>query len=454
MQRRKHAGKKYGLCTSIAMITGVVIGSGIFFKADDVLRYTNGNVTLGITVFVIAAITIIFGSLTIAQLAARTDAPGGVIGYTQEFVSRPAAGMIGWFQMLLYFPPIIGVVAWVTGLYFCQLFGIASTSENSSLIGVGILLGIFGINMLSAALGGFFQNAAFMIKLIPLIIIAVVGIFFGNPGAIFEQDFHTISETVVSASWMAAFAPTAFSYDGWSVATTICHQIKDSRRNLPLAMIIAPISVLICYLLYFIGMTSLVGVEVIMKQGDDSVYTAARMIFGHIGGKLILVFVIISVLGTLNVLILAFIQLPYSLAVRKMLPYSQRFTRKSCRFGHMPIYSAMLALLLTMFWFIINYITQKAGMLGDISEVPVCLTYILFIILYVTVMKLRYQQEITSNIMGYAVPVLAILGSLIIFFGTIGHHSFYFFVIIGIIVSSLGFWYTKNSDYETIEEQC
>ncbi len=76
--------KRYGLLTAITMITGIVIGSGIFFKSDDVLRYTNGNMLLGIIVFLIAAIAIVFGSLTISQLASRPDEPGGLISYAEN----------------------------------------------------------------------------------------------------------------------------------------------------------------------------------------------------------------------------------------------------------------------------------------------------------------------------------------------------------------------------------
>ena len=71
---------RYNLITALAMIVGIVIGSGIFFKADNVLKYTNGNVALGVGVFVLAAVAIIFGSLSIAELAKRTDAHGGLIG--------------------------------------------------------------------------------------------------------------------------------------------------------------------------------------------------------------------------------------------------------------------------------------------------------------------------------------------------------------------------------------
>ncbi len=71
--------QKYSLFTTIAMIVGIVIGSGIFFKSDNVLIYTNGNILLGILVFVIAAFSIIFGSLSVSELASRTDEAGGII---------------------------------------------------------------------------------------------------------------------------------------------------------------------------------------------------------------------------------------------------------------------------------------------------------------------------------------------------------------------------------------
>lgn len=438
--------KKYGLLTSITMITGIVIGSGIFFKSDDVLRYTNGNMFLGIIVFAIAAIAIIFGSLTISQLAARVDAPGGIIGYMEIFVNRKMAGAAGWFQMFLYFAPIIAVVAWVTGLYMCQLFQIEASAKNSSIIAGVLLIVIFSMNAISAALGGIFQNVAMMIKVIPLVIIAIAGIFFGNPMEITKNDVSTLSHTITSSGWITAFAPIAFSYDGWSVATTVCHEIKNSKKNLPLAMIIAPIAVLACYLLYFIGITSLVGVKTVVEQGNDSVYTAANQIFGGIGAKLILIFVIISVLGTLNGLVLAFIQLPYSLAIRKMVPCSKLLTRQSKHFGHMPVYSALIAFGLCLFWVFINYVTQVNEIPGDISEVPVCLSYVLFAVLYITVIRLRKQGEIKGNIMGYIVPGFAILGSIIIVVGTISHKSFMFFVIISAIISLIGYWYSAHNE--------
>src|SRR5690554_6785474 len=107
------AKEHYGMLTATTMIIGIVIGSGIFFKADDVLRYTGGSVWLGILVFCIGAFSIIFGSLTLTELSIRTKKSGGVVGYFEDFISSKTASAFGWFQTFVYLPTINAVVSWV-----------------------------------------------------------------------------------------------------------------------------------------------------------------------------------------------------------------------------------------------------------------------------------------------------------------------------------------------------
>ena len=267
--------KGYGLFTTIAMIIGVVIGSGIFFKSDNILIATNGSIALGVLVFCIAAIAIIFGSLTISELAARNSEAGGLIAYAEQSYNKSIACAFGWFQTFLYFP---------TGSLELQI-----------LIGLIVIVMIYILNGLSSKLGGIFQTASTIIKLIPLILIAIAGIIFGEPSSITSVE---LSSAVKSTGWIAAIAPIAFSFDGWIVSTTIGHEVRDSKRNLPAiapiafsfdgwivsttighevrdskrnlpkALIIAPISILIVYLLYFVGISIYVGPETIMSLGD------------------------------------------------------------------------------------------------------------------------------------------------------------------------------------------
>ena len=227
---------KYGLVTCIAMIIGVVIGSGIFFKSDNILIATNGNILLGALAFCIAAISIIFGSLTIAELAARNDKPGGIISYAEEAYNGGIGCALGWFQTFLYYPTLIAVVCYIVGVYMEILFGIEGSLETQILIGLGTCIIVFGINAFSAKLAGFFQTTATVIKLIPLVLIGIFGLIWGNPSA----ALHVTSSEVQGGTWLAALVPIVFAFDGWIVATSISHEVKNSKRNVPLALICAP----------------------------------------------------------------------------------------------------------------------------------------------------------------------------------------------------------------------
>ena len=218
--------KEYGLLTSIAMIVGIVIGSGIFFKSDNILIATKGSITLGVIVFFIAALGIIFGGLTIGELASRDSRAGGIITYAEDSYNESVACSFGWFHTFVYYPSLIAVISWVTGIYICILLGIEGGLLLQCLIGIGVASFLYVINILSKILGGFFQNAATIIKILPLLLIAASGILFGNTQEITLNN-SPIGESI---SWLAAIAPIAFSLDGWIVSTSIAHEIKDSKR--------------------------------------------------------------------------------------------------------------------------------------------------------------------------------------------------------------------------------
>ena len=430
---------EYGLFTAIAMIVGVVIGSGIFFKSDNILVATGGSISLGVLVFCLAAIAIIFGSLTISELASRTSQAGGVISYAEDSYNKSVACAFGWFQTFLYFPTLIAVVSWVAGIYICMLFGVESTLNVQILIGLAIIIVLFITNTLSAKLGGYFQNASTIIKLLPLIFIAVVGLIFGDVSKVSFADITTMQ----SAGWITAIAPIAFSFDGWIVATSIGHEIKDSKRNLPKALIIAPIFILVVYIVYFVGVSTYLGPDAVMSLGDGHVDLIANKILGPLGAKIILIFVIISIIGTVNGLILGLIRLPYSLAIREMFPNSKRISKLDQRIN-MPLNSAFVGFALCIFWTVVHYLTTKLGLLSnsDISEISITVSYVMYILLYVKVFKLGREGEVKGLWRGTINPILATFGSLIILIGSLGNELFWVYSLVCgfVILASIVFW--------------
>lgn len=433
--------RKFGLFTSICMIVGIVIGSGIFFKSDNVLAYTNGNVGLGILVFIIAAFAIVFGSLTLAELAIKSNGKGGIIAYAEEALGKRGALVYGWYQNFIYYPSILAVVAWVTGIYSCILFGITATLELQILIGVMCIFVFYIMNFFSAKLAGIFQNAATIIKLLPILIIAITGIFFGKP------DFSSImpNRTEFVGSWIAAIGPIAFAYDGWNIATSISHEIKNEKRNLPLALIIAPIFILIVYIMYFVGISFIVGPQQIIALGDAHVDVAFATIFGNMGSKLLLVFVIISIMGTINGIVLGSTRSFYVLGLNKMLPFSEKMSQISVR-SNTPTVATLFSCCVTLFWMLIHYLTTKFSLLNnsDISEIAIVTMYLLYIVLYIHVIKLWRNKEIKSNLKGLVLPVFAIIGALIVFYGGMQNPMFILYAVVSLLVISLAYLYAKK----------
>ena len=434
---------EYGLFTAIAMIVGIVIGSGIFFKSDNILVATGGSVALGVLVFCIAAIAIIFGSLTISQLASRSSKEGGLIAYAEEYYNKSTSCAFGWFQTFLYFPTLIAVVSWVAGIYICILFGIEGTLEKQMLIGLAIMVFLFVINTLSAKLGGLFQNASTIIKLIPLLLIAVAGLVFGDTSSVSFSDITAMKST----GCIAAIAPIAFSFDGWVVSTSISHEIKDSKRNLPKALIIAPIFILIVYVLYFVGISMYIGPETIMSLGDAHVDLAANNLLGPWGAKIVLIFVIISIMGTINGLTLGMIRLPHSLSVRNMFPKSKVINKIDEKLL-MPVNSAIVAFIIAIVWYIAHYLTTKFGLLpnSDISEISITMSYTMYILLYVKVIQLGRQGKISGIWNTIINPVLAIIGSLIILFGSMGNQLFWIYAAFCLLVMLLAVLFCKKNE--------
>ena len=426
------------------MIVGIVIGSGIFFRSDNILIATGGSIPLGVLVFCLSAISIIFGSLTISELASRTTKSGGIIAYAEDTCNKYIACAFGWFHTFLYYPTLTCVVSWVVGIYICLLFGIEATLLLQIQIGFVIMCILFAFNILSAKLGGYFQNLATVIKLIPLFAIGIAGLISGTPSHMNVSDLQNLQ----TAGWISAITPVAFAFDGWIIATTLGNEIKDAKKNLRIALIFAPLFILAIYLLYFVGISLYIGPEAVMQLGDAHVDLAAQQLVGPWGAKIILIFVIISVMGTVNGLIMGLIRLPYSLAIRNMFPYSDK-VKKTSKESSFSFSSAIIGLCVCIFWMIVHYFTQLHGILrnSDVSEIAITINYVLYIILYLKVFQLGQKGEITGFWRSKINPILAICGSLMILIGSISNP--YFFVYAGfsglLIASSILFWHKQKN---------
>jgi len=441
----------YGLTTATTMIIGIVIGSGIFFKGDNVLMYTGGNIWLGILVFCIGAFGIIFGSITLTELSIRTKKNGGVVGYYEDFISKKVACGFGWFQTFVYYPTLTAVIAWVAGIYTCILFDIGNKGnvlEMQILIGLAYMVTFYAINIFSITVGGYFQNVSTVVKLIPLLGIALISIFWSAPNPSVPVGLPIISQSNVGFGWLAALAPIAFSYDGWIVATSITNEVKNPKKNMTIALIFGPIIVLGVYLLYFLGLNKMLGPEYIMSTGNSAINKVGELLFGSNGAKIILIFIVISVLGVLNGVILGGLRIPQALASKNMLPSAQKIAAINDKI-QLSVWSCLISFGTSALWLLIHYITQKSETMagGDISEISIVFSYACYIILYIKVIQMKKQNIVTSKLKGIICPIFGIMGSTIIFIGGFISNPTYvtFFVLFCMLVCLVGILYYKEN---------
>lgn len=440
----------YGLPTAIAMIIGIVVGSGIFFKADDILLYTDGNVSLGVLVFCIGALSIVFGSLTLTELSVRTEKSGGVVGYFEDFVSPKVAAGFGWFQIFGYFPALIAVVCWVASVYTCSLFQISASLEVQLVISLVYMLLIYAMNYFSVRMGGLFQNFSTVVKLIPLLGIAIAGLILKTTHPEIPANMEVVQNAATSTGgWMAALIPIAFSYDGWIVATTISTEVKNPKRTMPLAFLIGPIACLAVYILYFVGFSRMLGTEYIMTMGNEAVNKAGEYLFGPYGYFIMLVFVIIAVVGVANGMTLGSVRMPQALASKGMLPAAEKVSMIHPKY-ELSRASCIISLCSSLVWLLLHYVTTKTGVLGngDVSEIAVVFSYICFAILYVKVFAMTKQGIVKNKFLGYVCPVLATIGSILIVVGGFIANPIYMpvFIVICFSISFVGYHFYNKHD--------
>lgn len=349
--------KSYGLFTSVTMIVGIVVGSGIYFRADDIFTFTNGNLLMGLLVLVLGSICIIFGSLSLSELSKRCDDRGGLVAYFEKFLSGKMASGFGWFQLFVYIPSIAVVIGWAAAMYTFMLLGIESNFTQEIFLGLSYIVILLLINMFNRILGGYLQNIATAIKILPIVLIAVYGLFFAEPVTFKSVDGTGFVGEFTKFTWLSALVPLAYSYDGWTISLHIAPEVNNPKVNMPRALILSPLLILATYLLYIFGITKILGSKAILELGDAAVFEASKMILGEKLGNVILVIIVISVLGVLNGVLLGGIRMPQALAEKKMIP-DKGISKIDHKLG-VSIKSTLVLFILVIFWTIVHYFVTK-----------------------------------------------------------------------------------------------
>ena len=452
--------RKYGLFTAICMVVGTVIGSGLFFKAQNVLIATNGNLPIGIAAWLISGLIMIICSVQFALMATKYEKVNGVVDYAEATCGKGYAYYLAWFMINVYYPAMTSVLAWVSARYFGVLFGWSLVSAEVLALSGFFLIMSYTLNVLSPKIAGKFQVATTVIKLIPIALMAIVGVIVGLVNNTLTDNFNYVMVGGnQSTGLFAAIVATVFAYEGWVIATSINAELKNPKKNLPLALIIGAGIVVVAYILYYIGVAGGASVETLINEGATKAFSN---IFGTVGGTILNVCIVVSCLGTLNGLMVATTRGMYSLAARGEGPNPKMFSQID-QTNNMTTNSSVWGLFLCGVWLLYFYganLSSDGGWFGlfnfDSSELPIVTVYGFYIPMFIAWIKKEKDLPILQR---FVLPILSIIACAFMIFASVYAHGItpllaakesgkgfvfpiLFYLIVFAVIMLVGFFYS------------
>ena len=437
--------KKYGLFTAICTVVGIVIGSGIFFKAPSVLANA-GNGINSILAWIISGWIMIIIATAFSVLATKYEKVNGVVDYAEATCGKTYAYFVGWFMSLIYYPAMTSVLAWVSARY--TLVAVLGNDEkifSAECITIALfyLILAFFINVISPKIAGKFQISSTIAKLVPVAFIAIVGTIIGLAnGTLSSNWLLTYEASVENPGLFPAICGTVFAYEGWIVATAINSEIRDSKRNLPIALCTGTLIIVAAYTFYNIGILGLADINSL----SGGTYVAFNF-FGPVVAFIINILVVVSCLGTLNGLMLGCSRGIYSLSARNEGVAPDVFGQVDKKTS-MPHNAAIFSLLICSMWFV-YFIFFCLGFFGefgfDSSELPIITIYPLYVPILIAMMK---KEKDINAFKRFVLPILSLAGICVIVYASIKSHGMgnLWYLIVFAIIMLLGFCVMKHNE--------
>lgn len=306
----------------VSIVAGIMVGSGIFYLGSYVLQRTNYDTGTALMCWVIGGIISLLGALCVSELGSSRPKAGGLTVYLNE-VYHPIIGyMYGFSQWLIASPGSIAAVAIAIPTALIDFFpGLTDGKVKAIAIVLVILFTLY--NILGVKEAAIMANVTLVAKIIPMVVILVAAIFIGDhmpdmsPVPVDEAG-NTLSFGGGIGVVCFAVLATLWAYEGWSNVANIGEEMKNPKRDLPLALIIGVAAVALLYFFFNFAIYRVIPIEEAKTMiENDQVYLGtevAKRLFGNAGSILVVVTMLLAMLSSLNGQVLAFARIGYAMA--------------------------------------------------------------------------------------------------------------------------------------------
>lgn len=301
--------RKLGFWSALAIAVGTTVGSGIFVSSGDVARAA-GTPSISILAWIIGGVIAIPQVMVLAELSTAYPQNGSGYVYLNKAGWRPLGFLYGWATFWALDPPSISIMALAIVSYVASFLPFFSGTPGK-LLGIAIILIITSIHYRSVKEGGLFQVIITVVKIIPFLIVIILGLMYMNPG----HFAYTPETGAVKTSLIGGVSATTWAYTGMAAICFMAGEFKNPGKVLPRALISSVFIVLALYTLLAVCVIGLMPFEKLISS-NAAVSDAVKYIPGlsDIASSFVAVTAIIVILGSLSSCIMFQPRLEYAMA--------------------------------------------------------------------------------------------------------------------------------------------
>ncbi len=334
------------LFEAITIIIGSMIGSGIL-RLPGNMADTLHSPNLILLAWLVGAVLTVIGALVFAEMAAMYPKAGGQYHFLKEGLGPFWSYQFGWAMFWVIMPGIVASVSLAFADFLGGLIGgnglpgdptpliiggrelIELPAWGNAYAAIACIMFLAGLNYLSTRYGGWVSNWTVIGKYVGLAALVVMIFAFSDPDPqaykALAPDGDGLSFKPSDQAGMALFlafgaamSATLFAFDGWPQATYVASEIKNPKRNLPLALILGPLITAVIYIALTAAYFYVIPIDQAIAIGQDPeariAVDAARNAVGDHGATFIGIVALVSVFGTVNAYVLTSPRIFYAMA--------------------------------------------------------------------------------------------------------------------------------------------
>ena len=428
--------KEISLFGGVSILGGIMVGSGIFYLGSYVLIRTGMSLSLALLSWILGGVVSLLGGICYAELGASDPRAGGMTVYLNNAYSPVVGFLNGFTSWLIGGPGSIAAIAIALPSAFTVIIPMGEWTIKFAAI--SLIIGLTIVNYFGVKFGSKLQNISMVAKLIPIGIIMVLGLLFGEVSPDLSLTPETTDISFGSIISMVSFAVIAslWAYEGWTNLNTVAEELKNPRKNLPLAIIISIVSITGLYTLFNYSIYRFIPFsEIESLIANNEVYLgsyAAERLLGKSGSLLVVIGMVIAMFGALNGCILAFPRMYYAMSVEGHFFKSFGKLHPKYKVPYAPLIAQCLISIILVLFRNLNQLTSLvvfSGMLFNTLGVYAVIIYrkkfpnlerpykvagypitiILTTLIFIGLMINTFIEDPQTSIIGLAIPAIGIL---------------------------------------------